>query len=488
MKKLLDSKFLFILALSLIVLMILGVGAFYLFDDSDATFVKNGYVINPLSGKVEKYFFNEDTSYRENLSSMVEFKDVDNNDVTILKDSFLHYMDNSLSFLKNGAILDLDSINGSETVAFYNITNKSIIEKNGNEYVIKSTNGDIKLKNFIGRINEDKYIIVGTLEAKVPGNNTNIKGDYFEIVYTEEGIVNIENKDVKYQVMADGTLIYVSNLVIDLGNKKIVKNSKDVMSITAITIDGNENIEIIPKDNEKDDDDNTDDNSNNNIINNNNGNNQNGDNTGTGTDIGGDTPQEMPKSEDAVVSLKGATVGSTNVDVTFDVYNQKEDDLFTLKVTNLDSGRTVDMITGIDADEKIRVNLLSPSTKYLFTVINEKDEGKYYQKIFETNDFGIKLEKMYATDSELGYKVTVGKGTDITNAKLSLYKYNEETKKNEIVTTSYYDANSGETKSIDKVTNLSNLNGNIEGIHEIVYDGLDSNTIYTAVLDEFSVV
>ena len=69
MKKMLDNKFLFIVALSLIVLICLGFGAFYLFDDSDDIFVKSGYVINPLSAKVEKYFFNEDSSYKENLSS-----------------------------------------------------------------------------------------------------------------------------------------------------------------------------------------------------------------------------------------------------------------------------------------------------------------------------------------------------------------------------------------------------------------------------------
>ena len=124
MKKMLDSKFLFILGLSILVLIGLGIGAFYLFDNSDNAFIKSGYVINPLSSKVEKYFFEENTSYRENLSSMVEFKDTDNNDVTILKDSFLHYNDGGVSFLKNGAILDLNSINGKDAVAFYNITNE----------------------------------------------------------------------------------------------------------------------------------------------------------------------------------------------------------------------------------------------------------------------------------------------------------------------------------------------------------------------------
>ena len=487
MKKLLDSKFLFIIALSLVVLIILGIGAFYLFDDADDTFVKNGYVINPLSSKVEKYFFNENESYKENLSSMVVFKDVDDKNVSILKDSFLHYNDGSLSFLKNGAILDLDTINGSEAVNFYNITNKSVIEKDGNGYVIKNSGNDIKLKNFIGRINENKYIVVGSLEAKIPGNEKNISGDYFEIVYAEEGIVNIENKDVKFQVTADGTVIYAGNVVIDLGDKKISRDGKDVMSLTAITINGDENIEIIPEAPEEEENkDGTGDNTENVEGQDGVGGGAGGEGDGEGGT--GKENTEVDVIEDIVVSLKDASIGSTSVDVTFDIYNQKDDDSFTLKVTNLDSGRTIDVINSIVPDEEIRVNLLSPNTKYLFTVTNDRDNNKYFQKIFETADFGIKLEKTYATDSELGFKVTVDKDTDITNAKLSLYKYNEETKQNEIVKTSYYDNVSDETKYSEKVTYLSNNDNSIEGVYEIVYDGLDSNTIYTAVLDEFSLV
>ena len=247
MKKLFNGKFLFILALSIMVLIILVLGAFYLFDDKDDVFVKSGYVLNPLSEKVEKYFFNENVGYHTNLSSMVEFKDVDDKDVMVLKDSFLHYMDNSLSFLKNGAILDLDSVKGSGTVVFYNITNKSIINKNNEGYLIETNGEDIKLNNFMGRISDNKYIVVGNVKAKIPGNEKLIEGDYFEIVYVEEGIVNIENKDVKYQVAADETYLYVGSLVINLRDKKISLGDEDVMSITAITIDGNENVEIIPK-------------------------------------------------------------------------------------------------------------------------------------------------------------------------------------------------------------------------------------------------
>ena len=155
MKKLFNSRFLIILASSLVGLILLVIGAFYLFDNVDDSFVKSGYVLNPLSSTTEKYFFDENAAYRENLSSMIEFTDVDDNKVSVVKDSFIHYDDESLSFLKNGAILDLDSVSGDKAVSFYNITNESIIEKKDDSYVIESASGDIRLKNFIGRISEN---------------------------------------------------------------------------------------------------------------------------------------------------------------------------------------------------------------------------------------------------------------------------------------------------------------------------------------------
>ena len=491
MKKLFNSRFLFILASSLVVLILLTVGAFYLFDETDDVFVKSGYVLNPLSSTSEKYFFEENTGYKENLSSMVEFVDVDDNTVSILKDSFLHYDDGSLSFLKKGAILDLDTLKKDGAVAFYNITDESIIEKRDSGYFIESAAGDVRLINFVGRISDDKYIVVGDLSLKMAGNSTTIKGDYFEIVYIEEGIVNIENKDVKYQVTADGTLIYVgSDKVIDLGDKKITVNGVDLMSITAITIDGDENIEIIPKGNEEEEEPDTGEG---NGAGNNTGNNG---QTGTegGTSSGGEgdggagnKPVTGEVTKEVVVSLKNAKTGSTNIDVVFDVVNAEADDIFKLQVVNLSSGRTVDIVAEVLPDVEIKVNLLTPNTKYLFMVINEKDNGKYFQKVLETTGFGIKMEKAYATESSLAYKITIDEGTDITNAKLTLYKFNEETNQNEVVTDSYVDSVTGEVTTVEKVTNLSSLKGNLEGEHEIVYEGLDSNTIYTAVLDEFSV-
>lgn len=483
MKKLFNGKFLIILASSLTMLILLVVGAFYLFNDSDDMFIKSGYVINPLSETTERYFFNENTEYRVNLSQMVEFTDVDKKEVSILKDSFLHYTDGSMSFLKNGAILDLNSIKGKTAVLFYNITSKSIIQKNDKGYTISSKDKEIKLDNFIGRINDNKYIVVGDLKAKIPGNTTDISGDYFEIVYIENGVINIENKDVKYQVAAEGTKVYVGDIVIDLGDKKITKNDEDIMSITEITIDGDENVEIIPKvTDDKDDGNNGNDEDGD-------GNNQGGtepDGTGDGQGGSNDIDGEIQKTEDTIVSLKDVSIGSTNIDVIFDVINKKEDDILRLNVTNVSNGRTVDNTLVVNSDVLLRTNLLSPQTKYLLTVVSEVSGSKYFQKIFETKDFGIKLDKSYATESELGYTVTIDKETDVTGAKLSLYKFNEETGKNEIVRDSYYDEASDTTIYVDRVYEINSSAGDVNGEQKFIFGNLESNTIYTAVLDQFS--
>lgn len=470
MKKMLDSKFLFILGLSVLVLIGLGIGAFYLFDNSDSTFIKSGYVINPLSSKVEKYFFEEETSYRENLSSMIEFKDIDNNEVTVLKDSFLHYNDGSMSFLKNGAILDLNSINGKEAVAFYNITDESIIERKTDSYVIRTSTNDINLKNFMGRINDDKYIIVGNLELRMPGNNATVKGDYFEIVYTENGIVNIENRESKYQVAAEGTTIHAGDILIDLGNKKITKGKNDIMSITAITINGDENIEIIPKAKEE-----------NTTIPNNggNGNGGNGEGNNGGANNEKPTNHEVPVTPENNLSVKleKAEVTSTDITVKFDIENAILTDEFSLRVIDLETGRTIEKYDSIMPNRPYTVPFLTPNTKYLFTVVNENDNGKYLQKIIETNPLGITIEKSYATEDELGYLITVDKDCEATSANLILKKFNEETGETETVKNS---------EGNDRIIELRNLNSGAKTIEKFFSD-LESDSIYTAVLTDFMV-
>ncbi|MBR7041911.1 MAG: hypothetical protein IKI04_00250, partial [Bacilli bacterium] len=107
----------------------------------------------------------------------------------------------------------------------------------------------------------------------------------------------------------------------------------------------------------------------------------------------------------------------------------------------------------------------------LFTVINENDENKYFQKIFETNSFGVSIFKSYAGENELGYKVVVDEGSDISDVRITLKEFNEE----------------NNTLTDVKSYQLRNLVSQIEGEHDgISFSSLKSDTIYTVVLDNFS--
>lgn len=486
MKKLFDSKFLIISALSIITLILLIVFSFFLFDRDEAKFVKSGYIINPLSATSEKYFFESGTGYRENLSSMVVFNDVDSNEAKVLRDSFVHYDDGSLSLLKNGAILDVDSIHDNLAI-FYNISNSSIIEKDNNGYHIESINGNINLKNFIVRISDKKYLVAGDVKLSYDGNPSSVNGDYFEIVYVEEGIVNIENKNFKYELSAEGTKVVVGDYTIDLGTKVLSYRDNDVMSITAITIDGNENVEIIPKkeepssssnngaggnsQEERPADNSSPDNnpasSGNDISSSSGESGSSSGNGGNGGSSGGSSITNAPR-----VSLKDAKINSTSVEVVFDIENKEDNDNYMLQVINADTGNTIDITAEVLSDVPIEVNLLTPSTKYLFTVVNRETKEQYFQKIFKTNSLGINLEKSYAKSDSLTYKLTVGSDTQVSDAVLTLYKFDEELGEN---------VETGKKIRLSEIPKEEN-----QEVYYLLFDELESDSIYTAVLDNFA--
>ena len=73
-----DKSFWIILSLSVITLIILTVGVIFLTRKSSKEFYSAGYIINSTATKSSKYYFNDNTVYKENVFNEYTFKDVDN--------------------------------------------------------------------------------------------------------------------------------------------------------------------------------------------------------------------------------------------------------------------------------------------------------------------------------------------------------------------------------------------------------------------------
>ena len=488
MKRFGDKSFWLILVISIVTLIILVVGVIFLTRKSAKEFYSGGYIINSTATKTDKYYFDDNTVYKENVFNEYTFKDKNKKEVSSSKNNFIHYSDNSLSFMKKGVILDLDNLS-TTLVPYYNITDKSIIRYNNGSYYVETSDKTLIFGNFLGRITENKYIIVGNdIRIKISGNEEAVTGDYFELLFVEDGIVKIENQNGSYQAVCDGTVIYVGdNIKIDLGDKNITYGDQNKLSLTEMTIDGDENIDITP-DTGKVKQDNkgnqssstgTETGDNNGTENTTPGNNTNGttdgngtnggtgDNAGnttgenTGNDTKGDTPTSVIKKE-VSVDLVNAKIGindfRANIQV-IDTGSFIKGDLF-VTLVNTTTGEIVGekKLENVSDLQSFYVASLAANCDYLITVTEKSNDGEtkqYLQKSFRTEDLDLTITPEIITSDSLSYSLDFG-NSNIKSANVTLT------------------GEDGKKETREEVTAEDNV---------VSFTGLKSNTQYKIVVD-----
>lgn len=481
MFKFIKNKFLFIVVISCITLVLLIVGAISLHKDTSQSFSDAGYVLSTTKKQNAKYYFTANTKYKDNADNKVSFKDEKNKSVTVDPTSFVHYNDGSIGYLTRGALVNLDEVNSS-IISYYNVNRDNLIEKDNNKYNVKSNGKDINVSAFVGRISDKKYIIAGSnLSLEIPNKQDKVTGDYFEVLFIENGIVKIDNKDVSFQVTAQDSNIYVNNnIIINLGNQKIYYDGSAKMLLSQITINGNENIDL--------------------DVNNKNGSggdgngsgNGSGNGTGTGGGTGGGTTTTTTSdgaggdgdgtregagsgdgtstdgiengtdsdtnttgdgtgdgtgsndgsgsgsgsgtggkvvSTSAKVELISADVTSTTIDLAMQLNNASAlTGTLVAQLTNIQSGEkeTPISIPAVNGTFKVTKVALHPDTEYNLTIIetDTKSDKQYFQKTFKTKKLGISLEKQYATDTSLAYDINFDENSEVEKVKVSIYDNN----------------------------------------------------------------
>ena len=466
MKKIKDKSFWLILILSILTLIILTLGVIFLTRKSSKEFYSAGYIINSTATKSDKYYFNDNTVYKENVFNEYTFKDVDNKEVTTSKENFIHYLDESLSFMKNGVILDLDNFN-QKLVPYYNVTDKVILKYSNGGYIVETAEKTLVFGNLLGRITDNKYIVLGNdIRIKLAGNEEPVKGKYFELLFVEDGIVKVENNEGSYQTTTEGTTIFVGDKIkIELGSKKVFYGEEEKLTLDEMTINGNENINLdtskVKDDNKGTNgtDNNTpNDNKPNDNTNQGNNNENPNDNNGNGTD-GDNTTTEIRKevSVDLVKALLDINSLNATIQV-IDTANQIKGNLL-LTLYDIDNSKTAYtkvLLTSSELQE-IAVNSLSPNTNYYMS-IKDSDGYEYLARNFRTDNLELSLKREMVTKSSVTYSVDFSNDDNVKSAKVSLYD--------------------NDNKLINHHTFI---NGEDESFE---FNGLIKNTSYKVVLDE----
>ena len=221
------------------------------YQDSFDRFQYDGYVIGSSTGKESaKYHFTKDEKYKVNNSNNeVEFTNSEEKEVTIPDASFVHYADGSISTFKKAVVLNLENVK-TDSLQYYNIFKGSVFTKTNEGYQIQYLEDKLLFNNFIVKISDTKYMIVGkNLEIGYGDKKEIIKDGFLEINYLDGNIIRIENQDFLLQNISSDFTIKVEGVDLDLLNKKIIYEEETKVNLGEITIDSDDNIEIIPDEN-----------------------------------------------------------------------------------------------------------------------------------------------------------------------------------------------------------------------------------------------
>lgn len=418
------------------------------------SFYTNGYVSLTGSENNVKVYFNKGTEYKKGYNNEIVFKDKDNQKQQISKYSFVYFENKAINFLTNGVLLNLGDINNT-FIPYYNIKNNYIIEYISGYYVISSRDKDIILDNFIGKIDQNKYVIAGNdLKLKLNNSDEFINNYYFEIVFEDDSIVKINNQKINIETIASECYIMVGDKIkIDLDKKAIFYDDELKLNLSEIIISHDDNINIDYKDT---------------IT---------GDNAGGGNGGSGNNTEVIEEyiTETVIeyrkvpyVEIMGTSINANQIDLKFQVKDQNKliTGPVTVKYINLDTKQVYtkeyndySQVIDFTADN------LASNSKYLISILasyirngNVYKDYNMFQRVFTTSQIGVHLAKDYVSESEIGYNIAIDKSATFAGAQLNLY-----------------DENNNLVDSYDLTNNHQDVN--------VVFSELDHNKHYVAKIE-----
>ena len=103
-------------------------------NNSNSNFQYDGYFIE--TSNSNKQYFSANSEYRLfKTKNVIAFNNTNNEKVQLPTDSFVHFLDGSLSVLKKSAVVDLSNMNKT-SFEYYTVYDQTVFTKSGNNYKI----------------------------------------------------------------------------------------------------------------------------------------------------------------------------------------------------------------------------------------------------------------------------------------------------------------------------------------------------------------
>ena len=469
------------------------------YQDSFDKFQYDGYVIGASTGKESaKYHFAKDEKYKVNKSNNeVEFTNSEDKEVVIPDASFVHYTDGSISTFKKAVVLNMENVK-TDSLQYYNIFKGSVFTKTNEGYQIQYLENKLTFNNFIVKISDTKYMIVGkNLEIKYGDKKETIKDGFLEINYLDGNIIRIENQDFLLQNISSDFNINVEGIDLDLLNKKIIYEEETKVNLGEITIDSDDNIEIIPDENntviDPEEMNKIEELENAPVVTP--GSNVDGMESGvvdTTIEKADEIIQENEKIPDAIFKtvLFNVSPSTMNATVSVDDPANTLKGEMTWKIIENASNSIMCQNRAAQGKKSIEVECsnLTPEANYSLIVSSkyEKNEVTYekdfLQRTFITTSAGVSIIKDYVSTNMVAFRVQIPDTSDLSSFT---YKVIESADPNNPIETGHFVRTHSSTSSCDNQT--ASVNAMIPKVNEcevMINTGIKPNTKYSLIVNE----
>lgn len=437
------------------------------------------YVADDGEFKTQSFSFSSGTKYSyKKTNDKITFNS-NNGNVNIDESTLIHYTDNSIMSLKNVVGLDMTTID-KDIIFYYNIYKNTQITNSQDNYVINTNNNEkITFKNMLIRVNENKYLLLGSnIRVTLSSDEVIDFGKYVYFEYEDGSVVKIYNNNKSYRTVSANASVVCGENIIDLGDKTITKEKTKYITLTNLIIDNDSNIDIIPSTtislpdiNQSDVD--TSGNAGSNAG-------SSGESSGgAGNIIDGNGSEMAPTEEEVDPSLKikqpkfkvtEMIITPIKIDAKIEIEDADNIIVSPIDVSIVENStaKKIYQATGQMGDISVEVSYaaLKPDTEYtLYAKASYEIEGIEYEKsfvskIFRTEALGVSFEKSYATADSLAIKLTRENYSEVSAVTMSIYNMNNERLNYRVV-----DFSDGD-------------------ITEVIFAELDNNTEYRVVMHE----
>lgn len=215
-----------------------------------STFPGAGYVhIADPEQEVKQLAFQGGAVWHRSLSDTVSFTDTQGVQQKISAMSFAHFDDRSLTALSRGVVVDLNDLDTARMTNYYALAPTVTFANTGSGYTLQNSSTELSLNDFLWKISEDKYMLVSQgMELNLSEEDAREIGDYVEITYVDEGVIQLQTVDNVWQTVSDVCFVNLnSGNVVDLALRHVRnENGEVLMDFSKMVVDSNSNIEVTP--------------------------------------------------------------------------------------------------------------------------------------------------------------------------------------------------------------------------------------------------